>query len=171
MENNPLHAIHQQAEAEFHAYADVEIVTTFGNTPAEYAAIHKGSGKMDLPQRGMVEASGIGRLDFLNRMLTNQVKDLKPGHGASAFLLNLKGRIVSDMNVLELGERTWLEMDARLIEPTVEALKRYIIVENITLRSCVGEIHTIALLGPRAAAELVFPDLGQLDLAKFTVGD
>ena len=37
--SNSLHDLHQQADAEFQAYADIEIVSTFGEPQAEYAAI------------------------------------------------------------------------------------------------------------------------------------
>jgi folate-binding protein YgfZ len=169
--HNPLHILHQQTTAEFQPYADVEIVSTFGNTPAEYSSIHKGSGKMDLPQRGILELTGRDRLDFLNRMLTNSVKGLKPGQGVYAFLLNLKGRIVADMNVLELQDRTWLEMDARLVEVTSDALKKYVVLEDLTLTNRTGEIHTIGLFGPRVADELVLPQLGQLDSGHFAFAE
>ena len=43
---NPLHTLHQQAEAEFQPYADLEIVTTFGEPQAEYAAIRKSAAWM-----------------------------------------------------------------------------------------------------------------------------
>jgi folate-binding protein YgfZ len=165
---NPLHELHQQANAEFQSYADVEVVATFGNTPAEYSNLRKGSGKMDLPQRGILELTGRDRLDFLNRMLTNQLKDLKPGRGVYCFLLNLQGRIVSDMNVLELADRTWLEMDARLLETTASELKKYVIVDDVIFHSQVGKLSSIALFGPRVGADLILPDLGQFDSTKFS---
>src|ERR1700722_20403618 len=71
---NPLHQLHEQAEAEFQPYGEVEIVSTFGEPQAEYAAIRKGCALIDLPQRGILEATGADRIDFLNRFLTNQLK-------------------------------------------------------------------------------------------------
>src|SRR3954469_18505460 len=119
---NPLYDAHEQANAEFQAYGDVQIVATFGQPQAEYAAIHKACGMMDLPQRGIIEFTGKDRLTFLNNLLTNQTFDkqtktpLAAGKGVYAFLLNAKsGRIIVDVNVLELGERTLLELDARLM--------------------------------------------------------
>src|SRR6476469_4430996 len=121
--NNPLHAMHAQAAiAEFQQYAELEIVSTFGQPEAEYSAIRKAAGMMDLPQRGVLELTGRDRLAFLNNLLTNQTWDkqsksgLAAGSGVYAYFLNLKGRIVADMNVLELGERTLLETDARMVE-------------------------------------------------------
>ena len=93
---SPLHELHRQAEAEFQAYGDVEIVSTFGEVPAEYAAIRKGCALMDLPQRGVLELTGKDRWPFLNNLVSNQVFDkqakapLAPGKGVYAFLLNAK---------------------------------------------------------------------------------
>ncbi len=38
---NPLKKLHEQAEAEFQPYGDMEIVCTFGEPQAEYAAMRK----------------------------------------------------------------------------------------------------------------------------------
>src|SRR5436309_15292680 len=108
---NPLHALHAQAEAEFQAYEQLEIVSTFGQPEAEYAAIRKSAAIMDLPQRGILEVTGKDRLEFLNNLITNQTWDAKTktglpaGTGVYTYFLNLKGRIVADTNVLEVGDR------------------------------------------------------------------
>src|SRR5215207_3040091 len=137
---NALHELHRQAEAEFQPYGDIEIVSTFGEPQAEYAAIRKTCGMMDLPHRGLLELTGGDRLPFLNNLLTNQTFDkptktgIAAGKGVYAFLLNNKtGRIITDLNVLELGDRTLLEMDARLIEPVRQVLERYLFAEKVKI--------------------------------------
>ncbi len=153
---NPLRALHEAGDAEFQAYAAVEIVTTFGQPEAEYAAIRKGAGMMDLPQRGVLELVGKDRLSFLNNLLTNQTWDKKTktgmaaGAGVYAYFLNTKGRIVADMNVLERGERTLLEMDGRMVEAIQVALEKFVFSEQVTMRSRVGELHRMGLHGPEA---------------------
>src|SRR4051794_36420579 len=121
---NPLLELHRQNQlAEFQPYGEaLEIVATFGQPQAEYAALHKTAGLMDLPQRAIVELTGKDRLTFLNNLLTNQTFDkqsktgIAVGSGVYAFLLDAKtGRIRLDVNVLELGERTLLELEARLV--------------------------------------------------------
>src|SRR3954471_18621087 len=137
---NPLHDAHEQANAEFQAYGDVQIVATFGQPQAEYSAIHKACGMMDLPQRGIIELTGKDRLTFLNNLLTSQTFDkqtktgLAAGEGVYAFLLNAKtGRIIVDVNVLELGDRTLLELDGRLIPSVLETLERYRFAEQVKM--------------------------------------
>ena len=158
--SNPLRDLHQQTDAEFQAYAETEIVSTFGEPQAEYAAIRKGAALMDLPQRGILEVTGKDRLPFLNNLLTNQTYDkttktgMPIGSGVYAFLLNAKsGRIVTDMNVLERGDRTLLEMDARLIPSVSKALDQYRFAEQVKF-SEIDAWHQIAIHGPQAAGIL-----------------
>jgi folate-binding protein YgfZ len=158
---NPLQELHRQAEAEFQTYGDVEIVSTFGEVPAEYAAIRKGCALMDLPQRGVLELSGMVRLPFLNNLVSNQVYDkqtktsLAAGKGVYAFLLNAKsGRIITDLNVLERGDRTLLELDRRMIGPVRETLDRYLFAEQVKMENRGGVLHELALHGPGAAEAL-----------------
>ncbi len=155
---NPLHDLHAQAQAEFQPYADTEIVATFGEPQAEYAAIHKSCGLMDEPFRGIVELTGGGRLEFLNRLLTNKTWEpdrktgLSAGRGVYAYLLTTKGRIVADMNVVELGNRTWLQTDARLVETLAKELERYHFSEDVKIAHQRGKLHQIAFHGPKAPA-------------------
>jgi folate-binding protein YgfZ len=168
---NSLHAVHTQAGAEFQAYADLEIVSTFGEPQAEYSAIRKGCGLLDMPQRGVLELTGRDRLPFLNNLLTNLTWEkatksgLAAGQGVYAYYLNAKGRVVTDMNVLELGDRTLLEMDGRMVEPVRKMFDKYLFVEQVKMTSRVGTLHEIALLGPGALGvldQVAEPRVGEL---------
>lgn len=153
---NPLLTLHQQANAELISYGQTPIVNTYGQGEAEYAAVRKAAALFDCPQRGVLELTGKDRLPFLNNLLTNQTWDkqtrtgLVAGQGAYAFFLNLKGRIVADMNVLELGERTLLDMDVRMLDPVRVALEKYLFSEQVNIASRVGLLHQLALHGPGA---------------------
>ena len=166
--SNPLRGLHEQGEAEFQAYGAVEVVSTFGEAQAEYAAIRKGCAVMDLPQRGILELSGPDRLAFLNNLITNEIwnkgrkSGLAAGAGVYAFFLNNKGRIVADLNVLERGDRTLLEMDGRMVESVGAALGKYLFSEKVTITSRVGELHQIALHGPKAGEMLERAGFGAL---------
>lgn len=157
---NPLREAHAAAGAEFQAYASLEIVSTFGEPQAEYSAIRKACALIDLPQRGVLELAKRDRLAFLNNLLTNGTWDkaaktgLAAGRGVYAYLLNLKGRIVTDLNVLETGDATLLEMDARLVETVRGIFDRYLFAEQVKMTSRVGGWHQIALHGPGAPAVL-----------------
>jgi aminomethyltransferase len=148
--------LHRAADAELQPYDRLEIVSTFGEPQAEYAAIRKAAALLDEPYRGILELTGKDRHLFLNNLLTNQTWDktrkigLAEGQGVYAFLLNLKGRIVADMNVIERGDRIWLETDARLVEPLRDVFDKYLFGEQVTMISRVGALHRLTLHGPGA---------------------
>jgi folate-binding protein YgfZ len=149
---------HPQALAEIQAYDQLEIVSTFGDPGREYGAIYESAGLMDVPQRGVLELTGADRLPFLNNLISNNTwdkstkKPMPAGTGVYAYFLNLKGRIVADMNVLELGDRTLVEADGRKIELLRSTWDMYLFVEKVKMTS--QSLHELALHGPRAAEVL-----------------
>ena len=67
----------------------------------------------------------------------------------------LAGRIVCVIwNVLELGDRTLLEMDARLVEAVRAEFDKYVIMDDVKLANRVGSLHEIAAHGPKAGEVL-----------------
>jgi folate-binding protein YgfZ len=158
---NVLYGLHdEKGETEFGDYAQLKIVSTFGQPEAEYAAIRKGAAIMDLPQRGVLELTGRDRLAFLNNLLTNQTWDksskhgLDPGKGVYAYFLNQKGRIVADMNVIERDERTLLETDARMVDVLGKAFEKFVFTEQVKMRSLIWAVHRMSLHGPEAMGVL-----------------
>ena len=65
MSINPLQQMHDQAEAAFLPYgSDLQIVESYGEVEAEYAAIRKGAALMDAPHRSVVVLTGEGSAEF-----------------------------------------------------------------------------------------------------------
>jgi folate-binding protein YgfZ len=169
---NPLRSLHEQAEAEFQAYGDIEIVSTFGEPQAEYAAIRKACGMIDCPQRGLLRADGKDRIDFLNRLLTNRLADkdgknpLPAGSGVYSFLLNNKGRVVANVNILERGDHTLLETDSRNVAKLKDILEKHVFAEKVSFAILNEKLHEVALHGPGAEQILKqkFPEMPALGL-------
>ncbi len=128
----------------------IEIVSTYGEIEAEYASLRRSAGLMDVPQRGVIRVAGGDRGDFLNRMLTNELKGLGAGQVVDAFWLNRKGRIEADLSVVELGDELLLIVDATLAQRTVKSLDGFIFSEDVTLENVTGKFHCLSLHGPRA---------------------
>lgn len=153
---NLLHDLHRQAEAEFQPYGDIEIVSTFGEPQLEYAAFRRSAALVDLPQRGFLELTGRDRLQFLNNLVSADVWDKKTrqplaaGRWVYAFFLNLRGRIVADMNVLEFGDRTLLELDRRLVAPLHETFEAYHFAEQVKMVNRCDDLHQIVMYGPQS---------------------
>ncbi|MEO0484268.1 MAG: hypothetical protein AAF138_11665, partial [Planctomycetota bacterium] len=120
----------------------------------EYAAIRKGCGLLDRPDRGTLEITGADRISFLNNMLTQELKDLQPHESRSSFWLNRKGRIDADLRVLALEDRLLFDLDAHSAAATVQSLDAFLIMDDAEITDCSAERHRFSLHGPTAAALL-----------------
>ena len=155
--------IHQQqaAGATFISYGGeggVEMVETFGEYEAEYAAIRKGVGLMATPQRGLIAVRGTEWAAFLQSMLTNDTseKELPLGRVCRAFLLNRGGRIDADMVVARLEADdlagAWMVVDQCDAEHVIKQLEQYVFVEDVEFEDVSAQYGQISLHGPEAEA-------------------
>ena len=69
----------------------VELPNAFTNPQDEYADVCEKAGLIDLSFRTQVKFTGEDRIDFLQGMLSNDVKALRPGEGCPATLLTEQG--------------------------------------------------------------------------------
>lgn len=166
MTESPLTQFHQAAQAEMQDYFGTEIVSTYGRLPLEYAAAFRSAAVMDRVFRGMIEVAGEDRLRFLNSLLTAELlkRDgsvaMGPGQWRFAFLLERKGRLVAEMNVLEVGGRCLIDCDARVAETVAKELERYHFRERVTIR-LVEDAWQMGVYGPAAAKVLTEAGLGE----------
>jgi folate-binding protein YgfZ len=131
-----------------------EIVSTFGEVEAEYAAIRRGAGLFDAAHRGTIRITGGERVDFLNRMLTQQVKHLEAGRAAESFWLNRKGRIEADLLLSERGDAMLVDVDVHQAAATVQTLDDYIFAEDVEIVDASDSFHHIAVHGKQALAAI-----------------
>ena len=158
MRHSPLLERHAGAGAELLPYgppeAGVRLAECFGPIELEYAALRKHAALLDQPNRGVLALTGDDRRDFLNRMLTQDLASLAPFRLTRSFWLTRKGRIVADLRVVELEDRTLLDLDVHAVEPTAESLSGYLFSEDCAIEDCSEALHRLALHGPNAASVL-----------------
>ena len=94
-----LHSFHFDRGAVFTEVNGMEVAEHYGDWRKEHQALTNSAGILDLGFRSRLCLTGADRQRFLNGQVTNNVKDLKPGAGCYAALVNAKGRMESDMNV------------------------------------------------------------------------
>ncbi|MEM8875852.1 MAG: glycine cleavage T C-terminal barrel domain-containing protein [Planctomycetota bacterium] len=153
--SDPLTQLHHAADADFCPYAGSAIVETFGEPQAEYAAFHRSAALLDCPQRGVLRITGKDRLAFLGNLLTANVKELEPGFGTPSLLLNLKGRVVAELNVLETVNATLIETDAHLLDMLADLLDRYLFADDVQIEKApvrVFQMHGLTAVGVLASA-------------------
>jgi folate-binding protein YgfZ len=131
-----------------------QVIDTFGALELEYAALRKACALFDRPQRGTILVRGAERIDFLNRMITQELKDLLPFASRHAFWLNRRGRIDADVRVTAIDDHLRFDLDAHAVRRTIETLQSYLFAEEVELVDASESLHRLALHGPEAAALL-----------------
>ncbi len=141
--------LHRAAGAVMLPYGEgVEVAGAFDALELEYAAVRKHCALMHLPQRTALEVTGADRMDYLNRMLTQELKGVGPGSVRRSFWLSKQGRVVGDLRVVVLPDRVLLDVDAHAAAPTAEGLGAYVVMEEVEVKR--PEVERMALHGPTA---------------------
>ena len=104
--------------------------------------------------RATWRVTGADRLDYLHRMLTQDVQRLPVGQAAYACYLTVKGRILGDLLLWNAGEHLLLELEADAVPAVVPALERYVITDDVTFEDVTASTRRYVLAGPDAAAAL-----------------
>lgn len=137
------------------ASGELLMVGAFEAVGIEYASIRRGCGIFDQPNRATLVVRGGDRIEFLNRMLT---QELSPKKGfvefcaRDSFWLSRKGRIDADLQVMNLPERVVLDVDAHALARAKSGLESYVITEDVVIADESEQWHRIALHGPASAA-------------------
>lgn len=159
-EINPLQAAFDENDVEMQAYGALQVVSTFGQPQMEYAAIRNRAAIMDWPQRGIIELTGPDRQLFLDSLVTNTAYDAKSGRilaagqGAYAFFLTEQGHIITDVHIIERGDRTLLELENRKIDQLHQHLIDHLAHRNVKVTPLVGQLHEMALFGSQSTVVL-----------------
>ena len=108
-----------------------EIPLYFSHIESEWEAVRKRVGVLDLGYRGKIRVSGRDRASFLNNILSNDIKNLRPGHCCHAAFLTPQGKMVTDMNVFVFENDHVLEIDRVLLNPVMEKLKTFVVMDDV----------------------------------------
>ena len=136
-----------------------EVVEAFGPIEIEYAALRKGCVLLDQPQRGTLAVTGAERVEFLNRMITQELKGWAAWESRRSFWLNRKGRIDADLRLTALddsglagplGAPMLIDLDIHAAARAVETLGGYVFSEDIEFRDVSESLHRLGLHGPAA---------------------
>jgi len=158
---SPLMPVHHSAEALIAPYGPsnpavsaIELVEAFDPVEIEYASIRRHAAIFDSPHRATLIITGTDRVAFLNRMLTQELKDFPPFTARRSFFLNRKGRIDADLRLLNLPDRIVADLDIFAAERARTELEKYIITEDAAIADATAHFHILSLHGPSAAALL-----------------
>ena len=162
--NTPLAARHAAAGAKMGVWLGCSMPDDFGDPAAEYRYARDTVALIDKNYRAYLGFTGPDRVRYLNAILTNNIKDLREGHGVVSLLLNPQGHILAEIETYAFADRLFCMSFAMIRERLIEWLDKYIIMDDVTLTDETTRYGTLALEGPKAAA--IVQEISGVDITK-----
>ncbi len=136
----------------------------------EYEAIRGGVAALEIPA-GKLRLSGKNAVQFLNGLVSNDVKTLAPGEGVLAAFPTLQGKLAALCRIYNTGDALLLELDAVNREKIFKNLSRFVPAGEFFITDVSQELALISLQGPRAA-ELIAVLTGQaIEATQFKINE
>jgi folate-binding protein YgfZ len=127
------------------------VAAHYGDPAREYRALRESVAAVELADYGRLRIWGADHRDFLQGMLTHDVKGLAAGQGRHALLLSDQGKVVADLVALAGAEDVSLLGVGGGVENAAAALARYIVADDVELEPIVDE-RIVGIFGPGAGA-------------------
>jgi folate-binding protein YgfZ len=163
--NTALAAVHLAAGAKMGVWFGCALPDYFGDAAAEYRNARDTVALIDKSYRAYLSFTGPDRVRYLNAILTNNIKDLRVGHGNVSLLLNPQGHIIAEIETYAFADRLFCVSHALIRERLIEVLDKFIIMDDVKLTDETARYGTLALEGPKAAA--IVKEVSGADVTKF----
>jgi len=120
--------------------------------PGQLALLLRGAGLIETGLRGALAVTGAEHKPWLDRILSNPVKELPPKRAVSATLMDGKGRLRADVTVLSVGVQGGMLLDipASHRDGLLRLLDMYILRDKVVLTDLGSSHRWVSLIGPAA---------------------
>lgn len=133
---------------------------SYGDAAAEYEfAREGGAGLFDLSSRGRVRVSGAEAVQFLNGMVTNDVKALAENAWLTAAFPNAQGRLLAFARILHCADGYLFDTEAATAGRVSQTLERFTLAGDFHVADVTSDILTLSVQGARAA-DIITATLG-----------
>jgi folate-binding protein YgfZ len=155
----PLTELHRAAGVPLVEVEGFTAPERFGDPAGEERFAREAVGVIDESRRGVLGIRGMRVAEFLQRLLSSDVKQLAGGRGQPSALLTGKGKLVAAFELFRdpaagAEERFRLVFGEPLREEVLRAVEKYAVLEGLEVKDATPERGIISVQGPRAAAAI-----------------
>jgi tRNA-modifying protein YgfZ len=119
----------------------------FGNPNIEQRNLAEGKAAVNLGGRGIIEVSGIDRLEWLHSLLSQNLKNLLPGVSAEALLLDPQGHIEQVIHFIDDGNASWLIVEESSREPLLAWLNKMVFRKQVVVADRSADFAVVGHIG------------------------
>lgn len=117
---------------------------------AQAAALENTAGVRVCDDLRVVRVRGDDRTSWLGGQITNDVRTLQPDICLHSLALDVRGKILAELRVVDAGSELVLVLPERTETTLLASFERYIIMEDVTLERD-PDARVVSVQGPRAA--------------------
>jgi folate-binding protein YgfZ len=126
---------------------DKGAVWHFGEPVKEQRALEAGTAWADLSHYNIVAVSGVDRLQWLHDLTTQFVSDLEPGLWKSNLILDARGHVEFQFNIVDDGQTSFLVLDPGYIDQLIEYLTKMKFMLRVDVRDASNEYAVLRAPG------------------------
>jgi len=154
LKRTPLFTAHQKLGGKLIEFGGWEMPVHYTSITDEHLAVRNAAGIFDISHMGEVTVSGTAAADFLNRILTNDIRKITPGMGQYTLMCNERGGVIDDLYAYGLSEGVYfLIINASRIEADVAWLQaraqEFGRSDELRLTDASHNYAAVAVQGPR----------------------
>jgi glycine cleavage system T protein (aminomethyltransferase) len=153
MKRTALFSAHEKLGAKLIDFGGWEMPVQYTSITDEHRAVRNAAGIFDISHMGEVTVSGAGAAEFLNQVLTNDLRKLVPGLGQYTLMCNERGGAIDDLYAYQLSADIYLLIiNASRVEADVEWLQSQAAKPSgeLNLTNASHHYSAAAVQGPRA---------------------
>jgi aminomethyltransferase len=151
LRRTPLHGRHAALGARLVPFAGWEMPVQYTGIREEHLAVREHAGVFDVSHMGEIETCGPQALEFLQHVLTNDVRRMPEGGAQYALACTEDGGIVDDLFTYCLAERHFLTVtNAANHEKDLAWLQRQADGFDVDVRDRADDFAMLAVQGPAA---------------------
>ncbi len=152
----PLGDTHRRLGARMTSFAGYQMPMQYTSIRQEHEAVRQRAGLFDVSHMGEVTLEGPGTLDYLQRLVTNDVSKLAPGRALYSVMCREDGGIVDDLLVYRDESGYMCVINAARHDPDLDWMQAHLPSTGVVLTDRSRETFLLAVQGPRAV-EILAP--------------
>jgi aminomethyltransferase len=162
LKRTPLFDVYKENGGKTIDFGGWELPVQFSSIKEEHEAVRNRAGLFDVSHMGEIEVKGTNSLNYLQKMMTNDISKIKNGGAQYTAMCYENGGTVDDLLVYKIEEDHYLlVVNASNIDKDYKWLEEHV-EGDVTLENLSEKMAQLALQGP--LAEQVLQKLTEADL-------
>jgi glycine cleavage system T protein len=150
IKRTPLYETHKELGAGFAEFNGWEMAQTYVDAIEEQRRVRSAVGLLDLSYHGAIKVGGKEAVQFLNGLLTNDVKSLSKGRGMRAAFLTGHGKVRAFCRVLGLGDEYLIINDPQTHDKVFKYVFPFSYAGDFKVDDVSDQYRIISVQGPKS---------------------